>query len=327
MAIPALSRDLIRAVLWVVLWALLGAFVGSWFHTPWIGVSVSLALRLGLHLRYLVRLRAWLERPKQVALPIVGGIWGEVFDGLLNLQKRNRKRKKKLAAILAEFQASTEALPDGAVVLGPNGEIVWFNAAAQALLGLRLPQDLGLRVPNLVRAPAFTDSEIGAFELIEARRLLEAEVAALAATLISEEQIAELEALVQKMGDADPVKAEKADREFHILIAQSTGNGALTTCVENLWDWRYHSPLARNVLARAADLGMNDRIAEHTDILTALKNRSVAAARQAMHEHMDRVIEHLLRATEIVAVENARKASSERRMAVATRMKALKKGR
>ena len=157
MAIPALSRDLIRAVLWVVLWALLGAFVGSWFHTPWIGVSVSLALRLGLHLRYLVRLRAWLERPKQVALPIVGGIWGEVFDGLLNLQKRNRKRKKKLAAILAEFQASTEALPDGAVVLGPNGEIVWFNAAAQALLGLRLPQDLGLRVPNLVRAPAFTE--------------------------------------------------------------------------------------------------------------------------------------------------------------------------
>jgi GntR family transcriptional repressor for pyruvate dehydrogenase complex len=200
---------------------------------------------------------------------------------------------------------------------------------ALEILGLiEAKHGLGITVSHKKkRAPAFTDAEIGAFELIEARRLLEAEVAALAATLISEEQIAELEALVQKMGDADPVKAEKADREFHILIAQSTGNGALTTCVENLWDWRYHSPLARNVLSRAADLGMNDRIAEHTDILTALKNRSVAAARQAMHEHMDRVIEHLLRATEIVAVENARKASSERRMAVATRMKALTKDR
>ena len=59
--------------------------------------------------------------------------------------------------MLAEFQASTEALPDGAVVLGGNGEILWFNAAAQALLGLRLPQDLGLRIANLVRKPAFTD--------------------------------------------------------------------------------------------------------------------------------------------------------------------------
>ncbi|MDR3419119.1 MAG: phosphate regulon sensor histidine kinase PhoR [Nevskia sp.] len=147
-----LRRELIRAVSWVVLGALGGWAVGA----IWAGIAVSLALRLLLHLRYLSGLRAWLDSPKQVVLPIVGGTWGEVFDGLLNLQKRNRKRKKKLAAILAEFQASTEALPDGAVVLGPNGEIVWFNAAAQALLGLRLPQDLGLRVANLVRAPAFT---------------------------------------------------------------------------------------------------------------------------------------------------------------------------
>jgi len=35
------------------------------------------------------------------------------------------------------------------------------------------------------------------------------------------------------------------------------------------------------------------------------------------------VIEHLLRATELVAVENARKASSERRQAMASRFRAL----
>ncbi len=153
MSRSALVRELIRATLW----AAIGALIGSRFGAIWVGVSVMLVLRLFLHLHYMASLRAWLGSPKQVALPITGGTWGEIFDGLLTLQKRNRKRKKKLAAILAEFQASTEALPDGAVVLGPNGEIVWFNAAAQALLGLRLPQDLGLRVPNLVRAPSFTE--------------------------------------------------------------------------------------------------------------------------------------------------------------------------
>jgi len=150
---PVFVRELIKAVLW----ALLAGLVGSRFNLGWAGAALGLGLRLLLHVRHVAALREWLDRPKQVALPIVGGTWGEVYDGLLNLQKRNRKRKKKLAAILAEFQASTEALPDGAVVLGPNGEIVWFNAAAQALLGLRLPQDLGLRVPNLVRAPSFTE--------------------------------------------------------------------------------------------------------------------------------------------------------------------------
>ncbi|MBX6420542.1 MAG: phosphate regulon sensor histidine kinase PhoR [Nevskia sp.] len=150
---PALRRELFGALLW----AALGALGGYWLGGAWIGLAAALALRLGLYIRYLAGLRAWLDQPKRRDLPLAGGVWGEVFDGLLNLQKRNRKRKKKLAAILAEFQASTEALPDGAVVLGPSGEIVWFNAAAQALLGLRLPQDLGLRVANLVRVPVFTE--------------------------------------------------------------------------------------------------------------------------------------------------------------------------
>jgi GntR family transcriptional repressor for pyruvate dehydrogenase complex len=196
---------------------------------------------------------------------------------------------------------------------------------ALEIMGLiEAKQGLGITVARRNnKTPPITDSEIGAFELIEARRLFEGEVCALAAPLITDEQLTELEALIDAMNSADHEVAEKADREFHMLIAQSTGNGAMVSTVENLWDWRYTSPLARNILARAANLGMNDRIREHGEILTALKTRSPVAARQAMHDHMDRVIEHLLRATELEAVENARRASTERRQAMATRFKAL----
>jgi two-component system phosphate regulon sensor histidine kinase PhoR len=147
------ARELGKTALWV----LLGTFAGFWFGVPWVGALLALTVVLALHLRNLSALRVWLEHPKHFQLPVGSGTWAEVFDGLLSLQRRNRKRKKKLIGILAEFQASTEALPDGAVVLGARGEIVWFNKAAQAFLGLRLPQDLGLRVPNLVRTPAFTE--------------------------------------------------------------------------------------------------------------------------------------------------------------------------
>lgn len=138
-------------------WCLTGAGAGYFLDLSWAGVAIALLSRLIWHARYFIPLRLWVEHPKQYELPVGTGIWAGIFDGLLNLQKRNRKRKKKLVAILAEFQASTEALPDGAVVLASRGEIIWFNKAAQALLGLRLPQDLGLRVPNLVRTPAFTE--------------------------------------------------------------------------------------------------------------------------------------------------------------------------
>ena len=75
---------------------------------------------------------------------------------MLDLQRRNRKRKKRLAAMLSQFQASAQALPDGAVVMEERGEIVWFNTVAQALLGLRAKQDMGQRMPNLLRHPDFT---------------------------------------------------------------------------------------------------------------------------------------------------------------------------
>ena len=148
----ALQQELFKAGLRGVLGLLIGALFGHWL----LGVGFGLMLYLLMHLRYLAVLRHWFEAPKRVELPEPGGIWGEVFESLLTLQKRNRKRKKRLAAIVSEFQASTEALPDGAVVLSARGEIMWFNTAGRTLLGLRSPQDFGQRIANLVRHPAFT---------------------------------------------------------------------------------------------------------------------------------------------------------------------------
>jgi len=150
----------------VLLIVSLGLAVGAVFGHPALGGMVSLLVYLLLQLRQLVRLRAWLLAPKRYFLPDAGGIWGEVFDLLIDMQRKNRKRKKRLALMLAEFQASTAALPDGAVVLGDRGEISWFNTAARQLLGLRAPQDLGIRIPNLIRHPSFTEFfERGNFDL------------------------------------------------------------------------------------------------------------------------------------------------------------------
>ncbi len=144
----------------------LGALIGAFFDAPWLGAGLTLLALLLAQMRNLIHLRAWLARPKHHELPEPGGLWGEVFDLLLDLQRKNRKKKKKLAAIVSEFQSSTAALPDGAVVLGERGEIAWFNTAARTLLGLRSPQDIGIRIPNLIRHPDFTAYfDAGDFEL------------------------------------------------------------------------------------------------------------------------------------------------------------------
>lgn len=149
---PPLREELGR----IVVRGLAGVLV-LWISGDWrLGLLAALLLYLFTQLRNLRTLRTWLNKPKQVELPATSGLWGDVFDGLSLLQRRNRKRKKRLGNILSEFHASTAALPYGGVVLGPYGEIVWFNDAAQALLSLRSPQDIGQRIANLVRHPAFT---------------------------------------------------------------------------------------------------------------------------------------------------------------------------
>lgn len=182
---------------------------------------------------------------------------------------------------------------------------------------------LGIYVTSNARPAAPTnelDFEIGAFELIEARRLFEGEAAALAATSIDDAQLAQLEALMVRMHEEEEIRGEDADREFHMIIARSTGNGAIIATIENLWDWRNRSPLARNILTRARGMGLEPRINEHKRVFDALKARDPHAARQAMRDHLERVIEHLLHATETEAVQKAKLETSARRSAIAKRV-------
>jgi GntR family transcriptional repressor for pyruvate dehydrogenase complex len=167
-------------------------------------------------------------------------------------------------------------------------------------------------LPEQVRAD---DLDIGAFELTEARRLFEGEAAALAATTITDAELAELVAILRDMIRENKRRepGEMADRRFHVAIARATRNTAITTVVENLWDIRYRSPLCRHMLERARSVGVQPRIGEHRHILAALRKRNPKEARKAMRDHLARVIDGLLKATETEAVDGAKKKAVSRR--------------
>jgi len=181
----------------------------------------------------------------------------------------------------------------------------------------------GLYVTNIAPNDAAPlELDIGAFELTEARILFEGETAALAATVMTDEKLARLEAIVREMElSAHPdMRVEQADRRFHLEIASATDNMAIRSVVEMLWDVRYRSPLCVHMFAKAARDGINPRIDEHRAILDALASRDPQAARDAMHGHLRRVIEDVLAATEMEAVERARSEISARRSEIARRI-------
>jgi GntR family transcriptional repressor for pyruvate dehydrogenase complex len=150
--------------------------------------------------------------------------------------------------------------------------------------------------------------DVGVFELTEARRLFEGETAALAASVITDAEIQNLERLVAEMADKNSRESDvdRADRQFHIAIAQATQNNAIVTVVENLWDLRYKSLLCRTMLARAAANRVRPVAEEHRAVLQALKTRDPQSARKAMRSHLDQVIDALFKATELETLERAK---------------------
>lgn len=168
------------------------------------------------------------------------------------------------------------------------------------------------RLPGKNDVPGFN---VTAIELTEARLLFEAEAAALAATLITEEGLAELEGLVEAIARENETAhgTEQADRAFHLAIARATRNAAIAEAVERLWDLRALSPESALLHAKARSANIKPVVDEHTAVLNALRAHDPVAARAAMRTHLAAVLDSLLFATEEQAVAEARRAVQAKR--------------
>lgn len=131
----------------------LGIAVGG---LPWF-LLLAVSAYLGWHLWNIQRLDHWLRRDRSRNPPESAGIWSDLFEHYYRLQQRHYRRKQRLRQIIGEFQASTAAMPDGSMVLGPDWRIIWFNQAAERMLDLKGKTDLGQLVTNLIRSPRFSE--------------------------------------------------------------------------------------------------------------------------------------------------------------------------
>jgi DNA-binding FadR family transcriptional regulator len=155
------------------------------------------------------------------------------------------------------------------------------------------------RTPAAAAAQGDPDAP-GPFDLLAARQVIEGEIVALAARTIRRSDIGHLKETMARMraSDADAAPRDAADREFHVAIAQATGNTALAAVVNRLWDARAH-PLWMRIEAHFHTPALRARTLEdHAAIVAALEARDPETARAAMHRHLARVIREFQRQVE-----------------------------
>jgi len=152
---------------------------------------------------------------------------------------------------------------------------------------------------------------INAFELTQARALVEGEVAALAATSITDEELNALQNTLNMMKNSGDI--EEADKMFHNIIAGATRNGAMIISVNNLWSLRTSTREIIDDYDSVCSKDNQQTLIEHTAIYNALKERDASKARLAMHQHFNRLINTLFDAIETKALEEVKRKNNEKR--------------
>ena len=171
------------------------------------------------------------------------------------------------------------------------------TSVREAIISLEIAGLVEVKVGTGVFVTAHTsppgagaDKGPGPFELLSARKLIEGEIAALAATQARPADVAALEEAVDRMTAHvdDFAVREETDRQFHLGIARATGNSSLELVVEGLWNqraelWgRIQQHFHTEALARQT-------IRDHAAILAAIGKGDAGAARAAMRRHLARV--------------------------------------
>jgi DNA-binding GntR family transcriptional regulator len=80
----------------------------------------------------------------------------------------------------------------------------------------------------------------------------------------------------------------EGDRAFHLAIVNACDNVVLTETVQGFWESRHGPIFARMIDYFETMDSWQAAIGEHEAILDAIAARDPAAAREAMHQHMDK---------------------------------------
>ena len=133
-----------------------GAIIGWLYGSPLTGLLVAALAALAWQVRQLLGFEHALRTGDAERFRYGEGIWQQLYSRYHYEHDKSGRRKDSYRQLLREVRKSTNALPDGAVILNTENEIIACNRAAKGLAGLKRKKDRGQRVDNIVRDPELT---------------------------------------------------------------------------------------------------------------------------------------------------------------------------
>lgn len=177
-----------------------------------------------------------------------------------------------------QLGVSRPSLREALIALDVEGRVEVRGGSGVYVLAAK-PEPLPARTAAMGDSPS---------QLMEARSIIEGEVVLLACARITDEPLARMRQLLKGMESAIEHRRPKVDldREFHLTLAEASGNAVLSRLVAELFDER-HSPISAKIRLRfESTRSWKEALKEHAAILAAVEARDPVAAQAAMRAHL-----------------------------------------
>jgi len=219
-------------------------------------------------------------RPARLATVVVEELAGQIIGG----EFPEGSVLPTEGTLCDEFGFSRTVLREGLKLLEERGLVRVEQGRGTTVQAREL---WNLLDPTVLRIALERDQNTALLDnLITVRRLLEAEMARVAAARLTEIELAELAENIERMRAAlgDYSEFRRLDQQFHGQVMQASGNEIGRTIVRSIhqyagWTPSLNSPGARESLERT--------VAGHAAILTALRDRDGDLAAERIAEHID----------------------------------------
>ncbi|MGR5142204.1 FCD domain-containing protein [Photobacterium sp. DNB23_23_1] len=144
--------------------------------------------------------------------------------------------------------------------------------------------------------------DAGPFEMLQARQLLESNIAEFAATQVTLSDIVKMRTALELERNEIACGSVNCtgDEQFHLCIAEATQNSVLVDMLKHSWERREQSPMWKKLHTHINDTAYREEwLEDHAKILAAMQRKDPIAAKNAMWQHLENVKQRLLELSDI----------------------------
>ncbi|MDO4321031.1 MAG: FadR/GntR family transcriptional regulator [Lachnospiraceae bacterium] len=199
-------------------------------------------------------------------------------DWILSNSFEGKEKLPSEQALADEFSVSRNVIREALKLLKARGLVESRNGT-----GSYITKPEATNLSDVISRMVAMDN-INYEAIYEVRIILETAACRKAASVVTPEQLAEMEQLLEKLKNRSISVKERRETDFafHVAIARAAGNPLLEILVQTMKNV-FIEMIEKGIFTEG---GIDDAIMRHANILNALKKHDPAMAEDAMYDHL-----------------------------------------